>query len=381
MIQLTVICYRKSLSNSFNEEKSRKARIAKIAAKAAKKHATPPPIIDDDDNDHDDLVIFFAKKVLPSALSPDECSRKLLEKYESEDACQLQINIVQKVKELNNVLINKKPTELFRDHSCSILYHQILDLQIAQSFASNGWKVVAFATLVPMIGRITLYTAPIFHTRKCSLFFSWSLGQKYHSDFQVSPVSNLFNDENVEQQIGHGLVGKPTRKIENENDWPLEENLENLNESSSSVESKSSSIDSGKTLVSPVIPIMDSSDITNLESFVESSNQDSYLDISFINVKRRLNLSKKEKIDILDGPSSVHSTPVRPKDNTLRPKLGSKMKKTSGSRLEKNLAGSSNQDQPGYISQFLNRWFKKQIANMTAEIELELKNQSDQKME
>ena len=321
------------------------------------------------------------QKVIPNALSPDDCIRKLLEKYDSEDACKLQINIVRKVKELNIVLNNKKPTDLFRDQSCSVQYQDILDLQIAQSFASNGWKIVAFACLIPMIGRITLYTAPIFHTRKFSKFFSWSLGQKYHPDFQFSPVSNLFTDENVDQQNGHGLVVKPTRNNENEIDWPLEENLENFDETSESVQSKSSSVDSGRTIVSPVIPIMDSRDVSHLESCVESTIQDSYLDISFIDVKRRLNLSKKEKIDILEGPSSVHSTPVRPKDNALRPKLGSRMKKTTGSRLEKNLSDGSKSDQPGYISQFLSRWFKNQIANMTAEMELEIKNQIDQNME
>lgn len=354
---------------------AKKARIAKLAAKACKKHASPPPVHDDDvDDNHVDLVLFFAQKVLPSALTPDDCSQKLLEKYNSDDECKIQLSICRKAKELNFMLINKKPTDLFRDRSCSVMYNQILDLQIAQHFASNGWKIIAFATLVPMIGQISMYTAPVFHTRKCPLFFSWSLGQKYHSDFQIIPTPNICNDENVEQQNEIGLVEKPTQKIENEFDWPIEASLENLNESSESVTSKSSSIDSGKTVASAKVPVMDSKDVTHLESFVESTSQDSYLDISFVNVKRRLNLSKKEKIDILDGPSSVHSTPVRPRNQGLHPRLGSRLKRTSTSRLEKNLSGKSDNEQPGYITQFLNRWFRKQIANMTTELELELKN-------
>ena len=349
-----------------------------MAAKAARKHASPPPVVDEDDDNSKDNVLFFALKVLPSATTPDICARKILEKS-SEDECKLQLGIIKKVKCLNKMLKNKRPMDLFRDHSCSVLYQQILDMQIAQHFANRGWKVIAFATLVPMVSQITLYTAPIFHTRQCNLFFSWTLGQKFHCDMQMSPLTGVFSDENVDQQIG--LVEKPTRNMENENDWPINRSLENLNESSSSVESKSSSIDSGKTVVKPVIPVMDSNDVTHLESsFVESSNQDSYLDISFINVKRRLNLSKKEKIDILENnPSSVHSTPVRPvrPNSALRPKLGTSFKKASMSRLEKNLAGQSKSDKPGYITQFLNKWFRTQIDQMSSELELELKSRTE----
>ena len=347
-----------------------------MAAKAARKHATPPPVIDDEvDDNNKDNVLFFALKVLPSATSPDICARKILEKS-SEDECKLQLGIIKKVKELNLILKEKKPMDLFRDQTCSLLYQQILDMQIAQHFANTGWKVIAFALLIPMTGQISLYMSPVFHTRRCNLFFSWTIGQKYHSDIQMSPLTDLFNDENVEQQIRLGE--KPTRNNENENDWPFESSLENLNQSSSSTESKTSSVDSGKTVCGPKVPIMDSNDISHIESFVESTEQDSYLDISFINVKKRMNLSKKEKIDILENnPSSVHSTPVRPR-NALRPKLGTSFKKSTKTQLEKNLSDKSKADKPGYITQFLNKWFKSQIAHMSNELELQLQGHQEE---
>lgn len=350
-----------------------------MAAKAARKHATPPPVVDaDDDDNNKDNVLFFALKVLPNATTPDICARKLLEKA-SESECKLQLGIIKKVNELNLILKDKRPMDLFRDQTCSSLYQQILDMQIAQHFSSTGWKVVCFATLVPMIGQLTLYTAPVFHTRRCNLFFSWTIGQKFHSDVQMSPLTDIFNDENVDQQIRS--VGKPTHDREIENDWPIDPSLENLDQSSSSTESKGSSIDSGKTLVSPQVPIMDANDVSHLESFVESTNQDSYLDISFINVKRRLNLSKQDKIDILEGnPSSVHSTPIRtarPRDN-LRPKLGGSFKKSSMTMLEKNLAGQApKSDKPGYLTRFLNAWFRNQIDQMSSELEFGLGNRNE----
>ena len=316
-------------------------------------------MFDESDEINEDNVLIFAQKVLLNALSPDECAQKVLEKN-SEGESKIQIEIIEKVKKLNLLLSNKKPTELFHDRACSSLHREILDLQVSQNYSACGWKVIAFPVQIPMTGQIILYTSAVFHTRKCNLFFSWTLSQKSHLDHKMAPMTNF----NVEQQNEFGLGGKPTSKIENENDWSIRQSLENLNESSSS---GSSSIDSGKTIV----PVMNANDISNIGDCVETTSQDSYLDISFIQCKRRLNLTKQEKVDILEGcTGSPQSTPVRPRDG-LHPRLGTSFKKSSMTRFEKNLA-SSDGEQPGYIQAFLNRWFKNQIANMTNELQREI---------
>ena len=350
---------------SVTEEKVKKSYYNKLASKAAKKHGSPPPENGDIDGDsHDDINeihLYFVQKILPNTLPLDDLKRKILDKSTVEER-KLQLEIISNVSTLNSLLINKKPKELFHDQSCSDLYRKIIDLQISQSYAAHGWKVVSFAVMIPMTGNITMCASPIFHTKKCNLFFSWVKNQKTHADMNFAPMSDLFSDESVEQQIP--LVQKPTQNLKNEIDWSISGNLENFDNSSGSIESKSSSVDSGRTVFRPQIPVMDANDISQIhESFVDTTVQDSYLDISFIDVKKRMNLSKQDKINILDGlPSSVHSTPVR--NNALRPKLGMSFKRDLEKRPMKN--------RPGYITRFLNRWFQAQIGNMSAELQNEL---------
>ena len=178
-----------------------------------------------------------------------------------------------------------------------------------------------------------------------------------------SPITDLFEDKCVDQQMR--LVEKPTQYTKNENDWPISGNLESLDRSDSSIDSKSSSVDSGKTIAGPRIPVMDAHDISQVESFVDTT-PDSYLDVSFMSIKKsnRLNLSRQDKLNILEGmpPSSGHSTPVRSRD--LRPKLSTSFKKQAPSRPQVS--------RPSYVTAFLNKWFKSQVANMTAELQKEM---------
>ena len=312
---------------------------------------------------------YFCQKILPNSLPIDELRAKILLKS-SESESQLQLKILRKVEELNDILVEKKPADLFNDRPCILLYDTIKELQISQHFAGNGWKVVCFPTMVPMMGKIFIFTAGVFHTRKCSLFLSWSLKQKVHPDTNFIPSPNILTDENVDQHPS--LVEKPTPLGKLADDWPIEKSLENLDQS---LGSNSSSVDSGRTLV-PSFPMMDAKDLSNInlepEHVSDETSYDSYLDISFVNPKRRLNLSRKDKIDILDGPSSKrssasspHSTPLR-SPNIPKPKFSSTFKKT-----QKPTQKLSN---PGYIQAFLDRWFKAQISNITAE----LKNEMDQ---
>ena len=347
-----------------NDEKVKKSHYSKLANKAARKHASPPPVevdpVEKPVDINNDTYAYFCLKILPNSMPLDDLTRKILEKSSVEE-CKLQLDIIADIRKLNTLLFNKKPTELFRDHSCSALYSKILDKQISQGFASIGWKVVAFPILIPMSGFISIFAAPVFHTKKCKLFYAWINEQKVHADAKLTPMTDIFCDENVDQQMG--LVEKPTQYTKNDVDWSIRENLENFDNSSDSLESKSSSIDSGKTIQGP-IPVINANDISHLNEFDVSTNQDSYLDISFVSVKRRLNLSKQDKMSILEGqmPSSTHSTPIR--RNPLHPRLSTSFKKASTSRPTVN--------RPSYVTNFLNRWFRNNVANMSAELQNEL---------
>lgn len=312
---------------------------------------------------------YFCQKILPNSLPIDDLRAKILEKS-SESECQLQLKILSEVENLNAILIDKKPADLFHDRACILLYNNIKELQISQHFAGVGWKCICFPSMVPMIGKIFIFTAGVFHTRRCPIFLSWSLSQKdiVHPDMNFIPSTEILSDASVEQQSP--LAKKPTRLTKSEADWPLESSLENLNQSSSSDRSSDGSIDSGKTIVKPNIPVMDANDLSHIDLECDDveSTVDSYLDISFVNPKRRLNLSRKDKIDILDGPStkrsprsSPHSTPLR---YVPKPNLTSQFKKTHKAKMKMN--------NPGYIQQFLDRWFRSQMSNITAELQNEM---------
>ena len=340
-----------------------------MASKAAKKHATPPEIIEESEEESFDVnnksnYVYFCQKVLPNALPLPDLRRKILEKSTVEES-QLQLNILDDIEELNIMLFNKKPIDLFHNQSCVSLYRRIVELQMSQRFAASGWKVVGYAVLVPMLGTISIFASGVFHTKKCELFSSWVQGQKTHLDLNLSPMTDLFRDSSVDQQIG--LVEKPTQYTKSESDWSITDNLESFNASSDTVDSKTSSIDSGKTVAGPSVPMMDAHDISQVGSFDDTTQQDSYLDISFISVKKRANLSKREKISILEGSpiSSVHSTPVR---NGLHPRFSTSLKR----EFVQTRPNTPQVPRPSYITKFLNKWFRSQMANMPEELKAEL---------
>lgn len=329
----------------------------------------PPPVMEEepvddfvaDSDDNVDNYSYFLTKVLTNVMSAETLRAKILEKS-SADECKVQLRILDLVKELNALLIVKKPVELFKDQTCIVLYNEILDCQASQHFTVSGWKVVAFATLVPMLNRIFIYTSGVFHTRRVPIFFSWKVNsQKGHSDMKVNPSEMPGNI--VEQHLTPSLVEKPTPTSENFADWFNQSSLESFDRSD---REHNDSIDSGKTVQgpsfqpqNPSIPVMNAKDISMIDS-VETT-QDSYLDISFINPKRRLNLSKQDKLDILEGPSSTHSTPIRITD-PRRPKLGLAMKK----------CGKQPQGQTNFLTQKIIQWFQSQLGVITAEIQHEI---------
>ena len=174
----------------------------------------------------------------------------------------------------------------------------------------------------------------------------------------------------VEQQNRSPLAKKPTPNFDVTNDWPIDNNLEKLDQSGSS------SVDSGHTVLEP-FPVMSAISDVSRNDFDETT-ADSYLDISFMTPRRKMNLSKKQKIDILEAPQnsaspeSNHSTPVRP---PRIGRLGTNLKRGQQNIVSRT-ANKPNQPNKesnrNFMAKFLNRWFRSQIANITNELQEEL---------
>lgn len=343
--------------------------------------AEPPKVESDTEStDHDnDTYIYFALKVLPNTLTLSAARRKLMEK-QTVDESRIQLSILDKVVELNKKLIGKSSVELSRNQACKSLYNTLTNLQTTQHFAGLGWKCIAFPAMIPMTHETQIFVSMVYYTKSCPLFFQWSLSEMVekpvHPDLILNPVMDL---ENVEQQNEPPLVENPTRNNIIENDWPHKQNLE-----PNSNDSIGSSIDGGTTIVpSPDdLPVLTANDLSclNLSAFDEPT-PNSLIDVSFVPVrpvKRKLNLSKIDKMKILEIESmaqKVQSTPVQTKPavhriNSVRPSLAKPMKRT----LERKDEKRPQETPKNYLTKFLAGWFRKQLPNISAEIESELKN-------
>ena len=336
--------------------------------------AAPPRVeSDDNDTDHDnETYTYFALKVLPNVLTIQAAKRKLMEK-QTRDESKIQLAILEKVIELNEILKGKSSFELSKNPTCKSMYNTITNLQTSQQFSGLGWKTVAFAALIPMTHETQLFVSLVYYTKSCPLFFKWSLGEMLekpvHPDLILNPILDI---ENVEHQKDHPLVRKPTRNAIDENDWAKQPNLEpDMNESNDS------SIDGGTTIV-PSTEFLPSS----IEMSVpDDLTPDSFVDASYIPinpVKRKLNLTKVDKLKILEIESmaqKIQSTPIQNKPavhhpNSVRPNLARPMKRTFERKDERKPQNTPK----NYLTQFLAGWFKKQLPNISAEIESELKN-------
>ena len=348
---------------------------------AAKKHAEPPRVEYDDENDdfECETYTYFAIKVLPNALTIPAAKRKLMEK-QTADESKIQLSILEKVIELNKMLKGKSSLELTRNPSCKSLYNTLINLQTSQHFSGLGWKAVAFPAMIPMTHDTQIFVSLVYYTKSCPLFFKWSLSEMLdkpvHPDLILNPVMDIGD---VEQQNESPLVQNPTHCNINEPDWPKYSNLErDLNNSSSS------SIDGGTTIVPSRddLPVLDANDISCLNlSVFDDLTPNSLVDTSYIPinpVKRRLNLSKVDKLKILEIESmaqKIQSTPVQTKPavhrpNSVRPNLTKTFKRSIDYKNEK----PQKETPKNYLTRFLAGWFQKQLPNISAEIESELKN-------
>ena len=351
-----------------------------MAKQAAKKRASPPPDESGDDIDNEELYNYFATKVLPNTLTLNEARSKLNEK-QLEAESKVQLKIIQLSAELNLKLKNQKAHELFKNHSLKSLYNNLTDLQVSQHFCSAGWKCVAFATCIPMTQETQIFVALVYHTRKCPIFFNWSLlemAKPVHPDTKINPISNLVNDE---LQNEPGLVENFASEENVDNDWLNQTNLEDLLD-----RSNGSSIDSGKTIQEPVVfPSLECNDISGIDfTSLDDLTPNSYLDASFMplnpTVKRRLNLSKDEKIKILELNSmtnKVQSTPRLEKmtpskkstlsNPSLHPTLAKPMKRTHQNDVDR-----SEKKPQTYLQKIIANWFKSNLGNLTADLKNEL---------
>ena len=189
-----------------------------MARTAAKKKATPLVISDDesdDTSDNNETYLFFVLKVLPNSLPTDAARRKILEK-QPEDESRIQLKILDRIDELNLKLKGKSSDSLFKEPSLKVLYNNLTQLQVSQHFAGTSWKTIGFACCIPMTGETQIFSACVYHTRSCPLFFKWSLlemaDKNVHPDLKLNPVLDLENIENPVANPRFQIKAKPTFK-------------------------------------------------------------------------------------------------------------------------------------------------------------------------
>ena len=341
-----------------------------LAQQAARKFPSPPSPDQqkpEPDSRIDDDDLIFATKVMTSATTTEKCKEKLLSKMD-ECEIQLQLYILMIVDQLNEMLIGKKPADLFSNISCKAKYAQLKQLQRSQQFCSVGWKVVSYPVLVPMTEAIRIFVSPVFHTRNLQVFQNWSLND-FHCDMNLSPnLENEFVDQQervlLDEFVPHEIFVNP--------DWPKSNDLEK------SPESEVKSID---TETAAKISRALFNDSVGINSDVSEC---SLLDFSYVGLKpksqgqiqnqKRSNLSRVDQLKILEsGSEFVQSTPRRRSYSTgNRP--ASPLSKGPNRSLSKNLKRCEKPrvTNEGYVAQFLNKWFRNNMSDLTNDLKSEM---------
>ena len=342
-----------------------------LAQQAARKHPRPPSPVQQKmvvEEKSDDVDWFFATKVLTAATTTVKCKETLLSKMD-ESEIQLQLYILLIVDQLNDMLRDKKPSELFSNVSCKAKFAQLSQLQRSQQFCAVGWKVVVYPVHIPMTQSIRIFVSPIFHTRKLQIFQNWSLND-FHCDMNLG--SNLQNDI-VDQQAQVPLEDILPHEIFADPNWPIENNLEKAPESE---------IDSVDTERAAKISRALFNDSVGVNSDVSEC---SLLDFSYIGLKsngqgqKRSNLSRVDQLKILESDSNVHSTPRRRSYSTgHRP--ASPLSNGQNKSLSKTMKRCEKQrvTNEGYVSMFLNKWFRNNMTDLTNNLKNEMEKLENQ---
>ena len=302
---------------------------------------------------------------MTAATTTAKCKEKLLAKMD-ESEIQLQLYILLIVDQLNNMLSGKKASELFSNVSCKAKFAQLSQLQRSQQFCSIGWKVLSYPVLIPMTQAIRIFVSPIFHTRNLQIFQNWSLND-LHCDMNLSPsVQNDFVDQaqiSLDEIVPHEIFANP--------DWPNNDNLERAQES------EIESVDSEKAAKISRALFNDSA---GLNSDVSES---SLVDFSFVGIKpngqgqKRSNLSRVDQLKILEsGSKFTQSTPRRRSYSTgTRPDSPLSKNKSLAKPMKR--CEKQRVTNEGYVSQFLNRWFRNNMADLTNNLKHEMDKMSE----
>ena len=341
-----------------------------LAQKAARKHPKPPTPIKDTKNapeiNVEDDWETFATKIMPSGMTTQKCKEKILSKMD-ESEIQLQLYILLLVDQLNELLADKKPVDLFSNGPCKVKYTQLMQLQRSQAFSAIGWKVVPFPVLMPMTNTTRIFVAPVFHTRSLQIFQNWSLGNN-HCDVNLSPSGH---DNFVEQQEGCSLDEIFPHEIFANPNWPI---IENLEKSLKSEEPRFENRAEEKALFNDSIGV--NSDVS----------ENSLLDFSFIGVPKpsnppkRQNLSRVDQLKILEaGGNNVHSTP-RQRSYSVGNVPKSPLSKGPTRNLSQSLKRTEKPKMmnEGYLAQFLKKWFRSNMNDLTVDLQSEMEKLENQ---
>lgn len=176
-------------------EKARKVRpnVKKLASTAAKKKGTPvvestpmkvekPKSTEIDEKAGYTVTSYFQEKIAPTSNTIEYWREKVAEKSKVDHS--LQLEILSKAEQLINIPYSHDYDSFNR--SFNIMYRDVEILQRRQNFSRAAWKIIILPIFLPPIHRPSILVCGIFHTnRNLNIFSNWQAEFDQNIDFKI----------------------------------------------------------------------------------------------------------------------------------------------------------------------------------------------------
>ena len=314
-------------------EKARKVRanVKQLASTAAKKRGTPmvestpmkvekPKPTEVGEQAGNTVTSYFREKIAPTSNTVEFWREKVMEKSKVDHS--LQLEILSKAEQLINMPFSHDYDSF--NHSFNVKWREISILQRRQNFSRAAWKIIITPVFIPPIQRPSILVGGIFHTnRNLNIFSDWQIDVDCNIDFKicqdpfVEQVDQLISDNTDEllAQAESLLADGGPPYTQPRHDWSSE--ISDITDE----EMKDDSLNFGprnrflETFSQYKVQTFDAGSFQILPNYgrnscptegQEGSNSGSNSE-SRSNLKSLKNLTKAEKLSILEGTGITHN--------------------------------------------------------------------------
>ena len=266
----------------------------------------------------DTVTMFFITHVLPKINTPDYWREKVLEKR-SESECQTQLDIINRVEQLNK-LSDEFDGDFHSTDAFSTLYTEILNIQNSQNFTASSWKIISIATHIPPLDGGRVFLSGIFHSRaNVDIFSNWTVSPK-NVDFNIVPEPFARSDVQQESLL---VENGPPYTQQRPADWSNQSVDDNLFDSSKNYSFNFNELESGK-LNGTVIS-------------VSSEDEETFYGFKTGPLPERNQISVDDAMELLHSIIEVNSKDEQ-RLNSIKNSTPMKTKKSDNGRIEKRLS-------------------------------------------